>query len=60
MLVAGLTYQGLGMFLALMMYPLYFGRLLTSVRAHSRFEIQVSVQGLTHIRVFQLTLQEQQ
>ncbi|RAL62199.1 hypothetical protein DID88_002683 [Monilinia fructigena] len=30
MLVAGLTFQGLGMFLALMMYGIYFGRLLTS------------------------------
>ncbi|PMD44742.1 hypothetical protein L207DRAFT_552816 [Hyaloscypha variabilis F] len=29
-LVAGLAYQGLGFFVALMMYPLYFGRLLTS------------------------------
>jgi C4-dicarboxylate transporter/malic acid transport protein len=30
MLVAGLSYQGLGMMLALMMYPIYFGRLMTS------------------------------
>ncbi|KAI9640016.1 hypothetical protein NHQ30_011578 [Ciborinia camelliae] len=30
MLVAGLTYQGLGMMVAIMMYGLYFGRLLTS------------------------------
>ncbi|EKD12926.1 C4-dicarboxylate transporter/malic acid transporter [Drepanopeziza brunnea f. sp. 'multigermtubi' MB_m1] len=29
-LVTGLTYQGLGFMVALMMYPLYFGRLLTS------------------------------
>jgi C4-dicarboxylate transporter/malic acid transport protein len=29
-LVAGLSYQGLGMMLAIMMYALYFGRLLTS------------------------------
>jgi hypothetical protein len=29
-LVAGLSYQGLGMMLAIMMYTLYFGRLLTS------------------------------
>ena len=31
-LVAGLTFQGLGMMVASMMYALYFGRLLTSVR----------------------------
>ncbi|KAL2071798.1 hypothetical protein VTL71DRAFT_13033 [Oculimacula yallundae] len=30
MLVAGLSYQGFGFFMALFMYPLYFGRLLTS------------------------------
>lgn len=30
MLVAGLSYQGLGMMVAIMMYGLYFGRLLTS------------------------------
>ncbi|TAQ88164.1 hypothetical protein B7494_g3527 [Chlorociboria aeruginascens] len=30
MLVAGLSYQGLGMLVAIMMYALYFGRLLTS------------------------------
>ncbi|KAF7885838.1 uncharacterized protein EAF02_004347 [Botrytis sinoallii] len=30
MLVAGLTFQGLGMMLAIMMYGIYFGRLLTS------------------------------
>lgn len=30
MLVAGLTYQGLGMLVAMMMYGIYFGRLLTS------------------------------
>ena len=30
MLVAGLAYQGLGMMVAMMMYALYFGRLLTS------------------------------
>lgn len=30
MLVAGLSYQGLGMMVAMMMYSLYFGRLLTS------------------------------
>jgi C4-dicarboxylate transporter/malic acid transport protein len=30
MLVAGLSYQGLGMMLALMMYGIYFGRLMTS------------------------------
>jgi C4-dicarboxylate transporter/malic acid transport protein len=30
MLVAGLAYQGLGMMVAMMMYGLYFGRLLTS------------------------------
>jgi C4-dicarboxylate transporter/malic acid transport protein len=29
-LVAGLSYQGLGMMIAIMMYSLYFGRLLTS------------------------------
>jgi tellurite resistance protein TehA-like permease len=29
-LVAGLSYQGLGMIVAIMMYALYFGRLLTS------------------------------
>ncbi|PBP16580.1 C4-dicarboxylate transporter/malic acid transporter [Diplocarpon rosae] len=29
-LVAGLSYQGLGFFVSLFMYPLYFGRLLTS------------------------------
>ena len=29
-LVAGLSYQGLGFFVALMMYGIYFGRLLTS------------------------------
>ncbi|KAI6716036.1 hypothetical protein JHW43_001420 [Diplocarpon mali] len=29
-LVAGLSYQGLGFFISLFMYPLYFGRLLTS------------------------------
>lgn len=30
MLVAGLSYQGLGMMLAIMMYGIYFGRLMTS------------------------------
>ncbi|ESZ94833.1 hypothetical protein SBOR_4793 [Sclerotinia borealis F-4128] len=30
MLVAGLTFQGLGMIVAIMMYGIYFGRLLTS------------------------------
>ncbi|CAG8949124.1 hypothetical protein HYFRA_00004745 [Hymenoscyphus fraxineus] len=30
MLICGLSYQGLGMMLALMMYPIYFGRLMTS------------------------------
>ncbi|CZS92018.1 hypothetical protein WAI453_000037 [Rhynchosporium graminicola] len=30
MLIAGLSYQGFGFFMALFMYPLYFGRLLTS------------------------------
>ncbi|TVY41298.1 Malic acid transport protein [Lachnellula occidentalis] len=30
MIVAGLAYQGLGMMVAMMMYALYFGRLLTS------------------------------
>jgi tellurite resistance protein TehA-like permease len=30
-LVAGITYQGLGFFIANMLYALYFGRLLTSV-----------------------------
>lgn len=29
-LIAGFTYQGLGFMLSLMMYPLYFGRLMTS------------------------------
>jgi tellurite resistance protein TehA-like permease len=31
-LIAGLSYQGLGFFVALMMYGIYFGRLLTSGR----------------------------
>jgi hypothetical protein len=31
MLVCGLSFQGLGFFIALAMYGLYFGRLVTSV-----------------------------